>query len=135
MKSYIQTNFATEEAADIELAVAAADDSIATGAAYSASGVSISDDAEGNIKAVLRDKESDVKEAAATAALNDAEGNIKAGDRESDVVEASAPAAASAAVAVTSATSAASVASAAVGAPDVLCVWKKGVSGLPFYFA
>ncbi len=37
MNSYIQTksNFATEEAADIELA-AAADDSIATDAAYSA---------------------------------------------------------------------------------------------------
>jgi hypothetical protein len=32
MNSYIQTNFATEEAADIELAVAAADDSIATDA-------------------------------------------------------------------------------------------------------
>jgi hypothetical protein len=98
------------------------------------SGVSISDDAEGNIKAVLGDKKSDVEEAAATAASNDAEGNIKAGDRESDVVEVSAPAAASAAVAVASTTSAGSVASAAVGAPEVLCVWKKGVSGSPFYF-
>jgi hypothetical protein len=47
MNSYIQINFAREEAADIELAVAAADDSV------SQSGVSISDDAEVNIKAVL----------------------------------------------------------------------------------
>ncbi len=69
------------------------------------------------------------------AASNDAEGNIKAGDRESDVVEASVLAAASSAMTVASVTSAASVAFAAVGAPDVLCVWKKGVSRLPFYFA
>jgi hypothetical protein len=38
MNSYIHSNFATEDAADIEL-VAAADDTIATDAAYSASGV------------------------------------------------------------------------------------------------
>jgi len=38
MNSYIESNLATEEAADIELA-AAADDTIATDAAYSASGV------------------------------------------------------------------------------------------------
>ncbi len=55
MNAYIQTNsnFATEEAADIELA-AAADDSVATDAACSASGVSILDDAEGNIKNSIR---------------------------------------------------------------------------------
>jgi hypothetical protein len=64
MNSYIQTksNFATEEAAGIEL-VATGDDSVTTGAAYSASGVSILDDAEGNIKAVLGEKKSDVVEA------------------------------------------------------------------------
>jgi hypothetical protein len=122
MNSYIHTNFATEEAADIELAEETADDSIVTDAAYFASGVSISDDAEGNIKAVLGDKKSDVEESAATAASNDSEGNVKAGDRESNVVEASAPAAASTAVAVASTMSAASVASPPVGAPDVLCV-------------
>jgi hypothetical protein len=103
MNSYIQTNsnFGTEEAADIEL-VAAADDTVATDAAYSASGVSILDDAEGNIKAVLGDKKSDEEEAAAMAAPDDAEGNIKAvlRDKKSDVVESLAPAAASTAVAV-----------------------------------
>ena len=134
--SYIQSNFVTKEALDFEL-VAAADDTVATDAAYSVSGVSILDDAEGNIKAVLGDEKSDEEEAVATAASDDAEGKIKAvlGDKNSDMVEASALAAASVAVAVASVMSAASVASAAVGAPDVLCVWKKGVSGLPFYFA
>jgi hypothetical protein len=97
MNPYIQTNsnFATEEAADIKLATAA-DDSVKVDAAYSASGVSISDDAEGNIKAILGDKKPVVKEAAATAALDDSEGNIKAvlGDKKSDVIESSALAAA-----------------------------------------
>ncbi len=39
MNSYIQSNVATEKAADIEL-VAGADDTVATDTAYSASGVS-----------------------------------------------------------------------------------------------
>ncbi len=90
--------------------MAAADDSVATDAAYFASDMSISDDAEGNIKAVL-------------------------GDKKSDVVEASTPAAAFAAVAVASVTSAASVASAAVAVPDVISVQEKGVSGSPLSFA
>jgi hypothetical protein len=51
----IQTNVATEEAADIDLAAAAADDSVKTGATYSTSGVSILDDAEGNIKEELEE--------------------------------------------------------------------------------
>ncbi len=104
---FIQTDFATEEAADIKLAAAAAaDDSITT----DASGVSISDDAEGNIKAV-------------------------SGEKKSDVVEASAPAGAPTVVAVAPATSAAAVASAdAVAVPAVL-LGKKGVSGLPLSFA
>jgi hypothetical protein len=124
MNSFIQTNFATDEAADIELAVASADDFVATDAAYSASGVSISDEAEGNIKLVSGDKQSDVVEASAPAAIDNAEGNIKAvsGDKKSEAVEASALAAASAVVAVASAMSAASVVSAAVAAPDVLSV-------------
>ncbi len=63
MNLYIQPNFATEEAANIDLAAAAADDSITMTAAYCASDVSISDDAEGNIKAVLGDEKSDVVEA------------------------------------------------------------------------
>jgi hypothetical protein len=129
MNSYIQTNsnFVIEEAADIELA-AAADDSVATDAAYSMSGVSILDDAEGNIKAVLGGKKSDEEEAAPTAASDDAEGNIKAvsGDKKSDLVVSSAPAAAFAVVAVSSAMSAAFVASVAFSGPDVLSVWKKG---------
>ena len=54
MNSYIQPNFSTAEAVDIELAAAAVDNSLTTYAAHSTSGVSISDDAEGNIKAVLR---------------------------------------------------------------------------------
>ncbi len=44
MNSYIQWNFATEEAVDIELA-AGADDTVATGTAYSASYVGTLDDA------------------------------------------------------------------------------------------
>jgi hypothetical protein len=43
--------------------VVAVDDSLTTYAAHSASGVSILDDAEGNIKAVLVEKISDVVEA------------------------------------------------------------------------
>ncbi len=73
---------------------------MATDTSYSASGVSISDDAEGDItvKAVV-------------------------GEKKSDVVEASAPAVASLAVAVTSATSTAAVASAvAVAVQDVVSV-------------
>jgi hypothetical protein len=134
--SYIQSNFVTKEALDFEL-VAAADDTVATDAAYSVSGVSILDDAEGNIKAVLGDEKFDEEEAVATAASDDAEGNIKAvsEDKKSDVVESSAPAAASVVVAVASTKSAASVASTAVAAPDILSVQKKGVSGLLFYFA
>jgi hypothetical protein len=63
MNSYIQSNFATEKAADIELA-AGTDDTVATDAAYSASCVSTLYDAEGNIKAVLGDKKTDKEEAA-----------------------------------------------------------------------
>jgi hypothetical protein len=106
MNSYIQTNFAIEEAADIELAAAAADDSIAT----DMSGVSISDDAEGNIKAVL-------------------------GDKKADVVEASAPTAAPTVVAVAPSASAADVASATAVAAPAVVLEKKGVSGLPLSFA
>jgi hypothetical protein len=130
MNSFIQSNFSTEEAVDIELA-AAADDTVATNAAYSASSVSTLDDAEGNIKAVLGVKKTDEEEAAS----DDAEGNIKAvlGDKKSDVVEFSAPAAAYTAVAVSSGKSAASIASMAVAAPDILSVWEKGVSVLAFF--
>jgi hypothetical protein len=112
----------TLPAKDIELAAAAADDSV------SQSGVSISDDAEVNIKAVSGDEKTDLDEAAAMAALDDIEGKIKAvlGDKKYDVVEASAPAAASTPVTVVSATSAASVASAAVAVPHVVSVQKKG---------
>ncbi len=54
VNSYIQPNLSTTAAAaDISLAAAAVDDSLTTYAAHSASGVSILDDAEGNIKAVL----------------------------------------------------------------------------------
>jgi hypothetical protein len=55
----------TAAIADIDLAVAAVDDSCATYAAHSASGMHISDDAEGNIKAVLGEEVSDVVEASA----------------------------------------------------------------------
>jgi hypothetical protein len=76
---YIQPNLSTAQAADIDLAAAAVDNSLTTYAAHSASGVSILDNADGNIKAVL-------------------------GEEISDVVEASAPADAPAAMAVTPAT-------------------------------
>ncbi len=105
----IQPKFTTDEAADIDLAAAAADDSLATDAAYSTSGVSISDDAEANIKAVL-------------------------GGKKSVVVEASAPAAASTAVAVAPMTSAAAVASAGAVAAQDAVLGKKGVRGLPLSF-
>ncbi len=84
---YIQPNLSTAATADIDLAAAAVDDSLTTTfATHSASGVSISDDAEGNIKAVM-------------------------GEEISDVVEASAPADALAAMAVTPAMLAAAVSS------------------------
>ncbi len=87
---------------DIDLAAAAVDDSLTTYTAHSASGVSISDDAEGNVKAVL-------------------------GEKISDVVEASAPADAPAAMAVTPATLAAAVSSAVVvAAPDFVLEKKEG---------
>ncbi len=60
--SYLQTQAA---AADIDLAAAAVDNSIKTYTSHSASGVNISDDAEGNIKAVLGEEISDVVEALA----------------------------------------------------------------------
>ncbi len=101
VNSYIQPNFSTTEAVDIDLAAAAADDSVATDVAYSVSGVSIADDAKGNIKAVL-------------------------GEKKSDVVEASAPAAAPAAVAVASVMSAAAVASVAAVAALAVVLGKKG---------
>ncbi len=102
LNSYIQPNFSTVEAADIDLAAVVADDSLTIYAAHSASGVSILYDAEGNIKAVL-------------------------GQKKSDVVEASALADAPAAMSVTPATSAAAVASsaAAVTESDVV-LGKKG---------
>jgi hypothetical protein len=102
VNSYIQPIFSTAEAADIDLAAAAVDDSLTTYAAHSGSGVSILNDAEGNIKAVL-------------------------GEKISDVVEASAPADAPAAMAVAPTTSAAAVASAmAVAALDVVLGKKEG---------
>jgi hypothetical protein len=119
---YIQPNYSTAEAAAIIDVAAAADVSVATDTAYSASDVSILDDAEGDItvKAVLGEKKSDVVEASAPA----------------DAVEASDPVVASAVVAVTFAMSAATVASAAAAAlQDVVSVGKKGVSGLPLFFA
>ncbi len=96
MNSCIQP-FSTAEAAYVYLAAAAADDSVATDAAYFASGVSILADAKGHIKAV-------------------------SGEKKSDIVEAStSPPAAPVAVAVAPATSAAAVASAgAVAAPAVV---------------
>ncbi len=104
----------------------AANDTVANDAAYSASGVSTLDDAEGHIKTVLGDKKTDEEEAAAMAASDDAEGNIKAvlWDKKSDVVESPALAAAYVPVAVSSGKSAASVASTAVAAPDILSVQK-----------
>jgi hypothetical protein len=60
--SYLQTHPA---AADIGLAAAAVDNSLTNYTSHSASGVSISDDAEGNIKSVLGEEISDVVEASA----------------------------------------------------------------------
>jgi hypothetical protein len=62
--AYLQTQAA---AVDIDLAAPAVDDSLTTYTAHSASGVSISDDAEGNIKAILGEEISDVVEASAPA--------------------------------------------------------------------
>jgi hypothetical protein len=59
---YIQLNLSTPATVDI-VAAAAVEDSLTTYTAHSASGVSISDDAEGNIKAVLGEEISDVVEA------------------------------------------------------------------------
>ncbi len=97
MNSYIQSNLATEEAADIVIA-AGADDTVATDAAHSTSCVSTLDNAEGNINAGPGDKKTDEDE----AALDDAEGNIKAvlANKKSDKVESSALDIAYAAVAV-----------------------------------
>jgi hypothetical protein len=68
VNSYIQPNLSTTAAAaDIDLAAAAVDNSLTTYAAHSTSGVSILDDAEGNIKAVLGEEISDVVEASAPA--------------------------------------------------------------------
>ncbi len=68
VNSYIQPNLSTTAAAaDIVLEAAAVDDSLTTYTAHSASGVSISDDAEGNIKAVLGEEISDVVEASVPA--------------------------------------------------------------------
>jgi hypothetical protein len=111
VNSYIQPNFSTAEAVDIELAAAAVDNSLTTYAAHFASGVSILDDAEGNIKAVL-------------------------GEDISDVVEASAPADAPAVMAVSPAMLAAAVSSGvAVAVPDVVLGEKGGVTGLLLSFA
>ncbi len=57
VNSYIQTNLSpTAATADIDLATTAVDNSLTTYAAHSASGVSISDDAEGNIKVVMGER-------------------------------------------------------------------------------
>jgi hypothetical protein len=45
VNSYIQPNFSTAKAADIDLAAAAVDNSLTTSPAHYVSGVSISDDA------------------------------------------------------------------------------------------
>ena len=109
MNSYIQPNFSTAKEADIDLAAAAVDNSLTTYAAHFASGVSILDDAEGNIKAVL-------------------------GEDISDVVEASAPADAPAVMAVSPAMLAAAVSSGvAVAAQDVV-LGRTGMGGLPLSF-
>jgi hypothetical protein len=73
MNSYIQSNLATEEAADIVL-VAGAYDTVATDAAHSTSCVSTLDDAEGNMNTGPIDKKTDEEE---EAALDDAERNIQ----------------------------------------------------------
>jgi hypothetical protein len=101
VSSYIQPNLSTAEAVDIHLVAAAVDASLTTYAAHSMSGVSILDDAEGNIKAVL-------------------------GEEISDVVEASAPADAPVAMAVTPATLAAAVSSAVALAVLGFVLGKKG---------
>jgi hypothetical protein len=62
--SYIKSNLFTAKAVDIDLAVAAVHNSLAT---HSASGVSILYDAEGIIKAVLGEKICNLVEAAAPA--------------------------------------------------------------------
>jgi hypothetical protein len=123
MNSHIQSNLATEEAADIVLA-AGADDTVATDAAYSTSCMSTLNNAEGNIKAGPGDKKTDEEE----ATLDDSEGNIKAvlADKKSDEVESSAPDIAYTAVAVSSGKFAVSESSTAVSAPDILSVQKKG---------
>ena len=70
VNSYIQPNLSTTAAAaDIDLAATAVDNSLTTYAAHSTSGVSILDDAEGNIKAVLGEEISDVVEASAAATM------------------------------------------------------------------
>jgi hypothetical protein len=109
MNSYIQSNLATEEAADIVLATGA-DDTVATDTAYSTSCVSTLDDAEGNIKAGHGDKKTGEDKA---RSIN-AEGN--------DI--------AYAAVVVSSGKFALSESSTAVAAPDILPVLKKGVTVL-----
>jgi hypothetical protein len=68
MNSYIQSNLATEEAADIVL-VAGAYDTVATDAAHSTSCVSTLDDAEGNMNPGHGDEKTDEEE--------EAEGNIQ----------------------------------------------------------
>ncbi len=65
VNSYIQPNLSTAAAVDIDLAAAAVNDSLTTYTAHSPSGVSISDDAEGNIKAALGEEISGVVEASA----------------------------------------------------------------------
>ena len=68
MNSYIQPNLSSAEAADIDLAVAAIDAYLTSYAGHSTSDVSISDNAEGNIKAILGEEISDVVEALAPTA-------------------------------------------------------------------
>ncbi len=102
MNSYIQPNLSSAEAADIDLAVAAIDAYLTSYAGHSTSDVSISDNAEGNIKAIL-------------------------GEEISDVVEASPPADASATMAVTPAMLAMAISFAvAVAVPDFVLEKKKG---------
>jgi hypothetical protein len=121
MNSYIQSNLATEEAADIVL-VAGAYDTVATDAAHSTSCVSTLDDAEGNMNTGPGDKKTDEAE----AALDDTEGNIKAvlADKKSDEVESSASDIAYTAVTVSTRKFDVSESSTAVAAPDILSVQK-----------
>jgi hypothetical protein len=67
VNSYIQPIFSTAAAVDIDLAAAAVDNPLTTYTAHSPSGVSISGDAEGNMKAVLGEEISEVVEASASA--------------------------------------------------------------------